>query len=75
MTVFPARFPDHCDECGGHVNAGDLITFDRLDGHRHLRHASCPDDPAVSLRPGETICPNCFTVRPCECDDEETVHA
>lgn len=67
---FEARFPGRCDDCGGHIDAGDLIEFSRREGRRYLRHVECPDDPSVSLRSGESVCPTCFTVRPCECDDE-----
>lgn len=66
---FHARFPDRCDDCGGHIKAGTLVEIVASGGVRHIRHQVCPDDPAVSLRPGETVCPACFLVQPCPCGD------
>ena len=62
----PARFPGTCSECGEGWQPGDLIrSFVTIEHSTVWVHDVCPDstDP-TSLRPGETVCPDCWLVHP-----------
>ncbi|HLP66364.1 MAG TPA: hypothetical protein VK181_02470 [Rhizobium sp.] len=63
---FTAHYAGNCQECGGRFDAGDLIEREQAYGYRH---ASCPDDPSVDLKPSDVVCESCFIVKPCGCDD------
>jgi len=54
-----ARHAGSCPDCGGHFDAGDLIT--RTNHFELWRHASCPLTK-FDFDPGD-VCPDCFTVR------------
>ena len=62
-----ARWSGQCPECGERWQPGDLIR-PVIVGYEHVQrwvHAVCPDalDPSV-LRPGETVCTDCWLVHP-----------
>lgn len=60
--TFEAKYDGTCTDCGGHISIGTPIESDpRGKGYKH---ETCPDDPAVSLRPNETVCEECFLVHP-----------
>lgn len=75
MSAFEAKFPGRCAAvCGNGIHPGDRVVYvdDRL------VHEDCEDvmlgniaraARAVSLQPAEVVCPNCFLVKPCPCDD------
>lgn len=68
MNAFTAQYSGTiCTECGSVIIAGDLVervtTYPYLATYRHLM---CPDDPD-DKRP---VCPSCFMLKPCECDDQ-----
>ena len=57
-----ARYSGVCPDCEERWRPGDLI---RADDNRVWRHAHCPDVPdPESLRPGETVCTDCWLVHP-----------
>ena len=67
MTIM-ARYSGVCIECGERWQPGDLIRAgDCTEDGRPTAwmHAACPLmlDPAV-LRPGETVCTDCWLVHP-----------
>lgn len=69
MSAFPAAHPGICILCEGTFRPGDLIERNVfVIGPVRYQHAECPDPTA--LKPTETVCPACFTVKPCECDDQ-----
>ena len=63
-----AQHASRCSDCGGGIQVGDRIVRDPFgDGWRHVR---CPDSASIfDLKPTETVCKSCFTVKPCVCDD------
>ena len=66
-----ARYSGICPECGGRWQPGDMIhaTYTDEYGTSAWQHASCPDDPGVSLRRGESVCPSCWLTS-CDCEDD-----
>ena len=62
-----ARYSGVCPECGERWQPGDLIRSVVV-GPEHVErwvHATCPAIPdAAAVRPGETVCPNCWLVHP-----------
>ena len=62
-----ARWPGTCPECGERWQPGDLIRSVVV-GYEHVErwgHDRCPDVPDPdSLRPGETVCTDCWLVHP-----------
>ena len=62
-----ARWSGTCPECGERWQPDDPIRSVVV-GHEHVErwvHDRCPNasDP-LSLRPGETVCPDCWLVHP-----------
>lgn len=51
MTI-TARYPGRCAKCGGAINPGDRINWDKAT--RRTEHAQCPERPAVSAQSGAT---------------------
>ncbi|GAA5198650.1 hypothetical protein GCM10025773_12110 [Microbacterium jejuense] len=67
---FPAKFEGGlCPaDCGQRIHAGDEVTYDTAD---RLVHASCTPRPdPFTIGAHETVCPDCFCVRPCRCVDD-----
>lgn len=66
MTI-RARYSGVCPDCDEKWQPGDLIRS-RPVGAEHREtwhHAHCPDVPdPESLRPGETVCTDCWLVHP-----------
>jgi hypothetical protein len=65
---FPARFDGVCAaDCGNRIHPGDRVRYDDDD---RLRHDECTPKPdPLELRPNEVVCPDCWLVKPCRCDD------
>lgn len=63
----PARWSGYCSECGERWQPGDPIRS-VVAGCEHKErwvHDRCPDVPDPdSLRPGETVCTDCWLVHP-----------
>lgn len=72
-AVFEARFAGRCraDECPApRIHVGDRVTYDADDQLVHASHVGIVADPdPTELRPTEVTCPDCWTVKPCRCDD------
>lgn len=65
--TFIARYGGTCDVCGFPIVPGDQITFVAGMSDRHPIHAYCAD--TAPERPAAVVCTNCFTEKPCACDD------
>lgn len=63
---FEAKYSGRCAECGGGISVGDLIQFGEFAGD--VVHAVCPAGH-LDLKPSDVVCPVCFLVKPCGCDD------
>lgn len=60
---FTAQYRTWCGNCDGTIAPGDMI---EPGAEGRFDHVEC--DPAP--RRPEVVCPDCFMVKPCECDDE-----
>lgn len=58
-----AAFHSVCEECEGEINVGDMIE----ERSGAWVHAECPEPEGFAVRPGETICPDCFMIHAGEC--------
>lgn len=58
MSAIVARYPADCEDCGGGIEVGDLIT--QRDGE--WVHASA----CTASQRAETVCPRCFMTA-CDC--------
>ena len=62
-----ARWSGYCSECGERWQPGDQIRSVVV-GYEHMErwvHDACPDVLAPdALRPGETVCTDCWLVHP-----------
>lgn len=66
MTI-QARYSGVCPDCDEKWQPGDLIRSRPVGAEHHETwyHAHCPDVPdPESLRPGETVCTDCWLVHP-----------
>lgn len=61
---FEARYHGTCSACAGHIAPGEQVRYESNRESRDLVHDVCPDDPSVSLLPGEKACTVCFLVHP-----------
>lgn len=72
-AVFEARFAGRCraDGCPtGRIRIGERVTYDAEDQLVHASHVDVPTAPdPTELRPTEVVCPDCWTVKPCRCDE------
>ncbi|MGE0141323.1 MAG: hypothetical protein AB7R77_26300 [Ilumatobacteraceae bacterium] len=72
-AVFEARFAGRCraDDCPtGKIRVGEQVTYDERDQLVHASHAGVEPEPGPTvLGPREVMCPDCWTVKPCRCDD------
>lgn len=70
MATLEAQHASRCSDCGGGIQVGDRIVRDEERDGRQWRHERCPDSGSIfDLKPTETVCLSCFTVKPCVCDD------
>jgi len=53
---FEAKYHSTCAESGDAILPGQIVESVG-NGYRHV---VCPDDEALSVRPGETPCTDCF---------------
>jgi hypothetical protein len=60
--TFEAKFTGFCDNCDAHIYVGEEVEY--FDGA--LIHSECA---RVIERP-TTTCTECWTIKPCACDDE-----
>ena len=63
---FKAMFEgDMCPtDCGQRIHVGDEVQY--VDGE--LMHVECaPKLSKYDMHPGETVCPDCYQIRPCRC--------
>lgn len=65
-VTFAARYRGFCYECRTPFEPGDLIAY--AEGHPSPVHADCADVDAPDPKP-ETICPTCWLVQPCDCEE------
>lgn len=67
--VFPARYDGTCAaHCGNRIHPGDVVRYDDDD---QLRHDACTPKPSkFDIGPREIVCPDCWLVKPCRCDDD-----
>ena len=66
MTI-KARYSGTCPKCGERWQPDDLIRSDfKVPGRYPIwTHATCPNVPDPdALRPGETVCTDCWLVHP-----------
>lgn len=69
-----AKFEGRCS-CGESIGIGDLIV-PAADGRGYV-HEECAERrpgplgrlSGLELKPNETVCTQCFIVRPCGCED------
>lgn len=63
---FPAKFEGGmCPaDCGNRIHAGDMV---RYDGDELVHDECAPKLSKYDLGPRETVCPDCWLVRPCGC--------
>lgn len=66
---FEAKFHGTCGDCGGHIAPGDRAQYEGHGEARRIVHEVCPDGAVAELRADEVVCTECFTVKPCPCDD------
>ena len=53
-------------DCGNRIHEGDLI--ENVDGE--WVHVECaPKADPFTLGPREVVCPDCWLVKPCRCDE------
>lgn len=67
--VFPARYDGVCAAgCSNRIHPGDAVRYDDDD---QLRHDQCtPKRDPLELGPREVVCPDCWLIKPCRCDDD-----
>lgn len=67
--TFRAQFDGYCAaECGYRIHPGDEVEYDE---DRKLRHVDCvPKPDPTTIGPREVVCPDCWLVKPCRCDDD-----
>lgn len=64
--AFQAKFDGRCVDCGDGIRVGDMIEYTEAG---KIAHAVCdPDVDTLTLRPSETVCTECWIVRPCGCE-------
>lgn len=70
-AAFTARYSGKCRSCRRRINVGDTVCYDSDDRVVHARCAGVeiPEDDPTVLRPREIVCPDCWTVKPCRCDE------
>ena len=67
MMAINAAYEGRCEECGARIRVGEAIVRSEDDGWQHER---CPVVASrLDLQPGEIVCPDCFMVQPCPCQD------
>lgn len=68
---FPAKFESKglCPAgCGYRIHTGDAI---RKDDNGQFVHDECaPKADRFTIGAHEVVCPDCWLVKPCRCDDE-----
>lgn len=64
MSAFKAKYPGYCSTCDDRINAGDLVVY--VDDS--LVHLDC-EGPALAPVRAEWVCPQCWLVMPCGCQD------
>ncbi|MFF7293174.1 hypothetical protein ACFY9N_11650 [Microbacterium sp. NPDC008134] len=66
---FKAQYNGTCAAaCGHRIHEGDEIEKDDDGQYRHVDCVSEPDP--TTLAPKEIVCPDCWLVKPCRCDDD-----
>ena len=68
---FPAAFPGTCRKCHEDISPGDMIELVGSEAllPSHYAHEVCPDVSELDRDAKRPVCPNCFMLKPCECDD------
>jgi len=63
---FEARYESQCGDCGERIHMGDLIVRDG----EHFVHEVCdPAETDFDRDAKRPVCPDCFMVKPCPCED------
>lgn len=64
---FPARFDGKCAAgCDSRIHPGDRVRYEE----GQLVHDECaPNADPLTIGPRETVCPDCWCIRPCRCLD------
>lgn len=74
-VTFIAKYPGRCDDCREAIAAGQQVEYKGLGEARTLVHVVCDSpgedelthlDRAAAL----PVCPTCWLVGPCECEDD-----
>lgn len=67
-AAFRAMYDGTCAaECGNRIHPGDDVRYDEED---RLVHDVCaPKTSRFDIGPRETVCPDCWVIRPCKCVD------
>jgi hypothetical protein len=66
MSAFNAKWLGKCAAaCGSPIEPGDLVVY--VDDK--LVHEECEERAIGGAKRIEVVCPNCFMVKPCPCDD------
>lgn len=71
-AIFAARFSGKCAGCRAGIRVGQMVTYNADDKIVHAETCSdveIPTDDPTVLKPTEVLCPDCWTVKPCRCDD------
>lgn len=69
---FPARFPGHCNECGGPIEVDDQIGYNLAGEVIHWDADGCTAAILLDeVRTNEELCTRCFLIHPKgKCDYE-----
>jgi hypothetical protein len=61
---FTAKYNGVCGACVERIHDGDLVQYT---ADHELVHVDC--DTAIPVRRSAVVCPDCWTEKPCGCDD------
>ena len=62
---FPARFPGHCNDCGGPIEVDDQIGYNLAGEVIHWDADGCTAAVALEeVQSTEELCPRCFLIHP-----------
>lgn len=65
-----AKYEGRCGGCLERIHVGDTVEFgekDSFTGHRRVVHVDC--DAAAPVERAEVVCPECWLIKPCGCED------